>query len=126
MSFQEFFSNDKEELKTLDKIAGGILNNPKLKIAVVSSIAYMNYSICAYADEFDQLRVGKNQIVIALQISICALCVIMCLLEIGKTLIGNRTNDVGSIVMKYLAAICGTGIVPIAFKMVAKMFGIII
>lgn len=126
MTFEEFFSKDREDLKTLDKICGEILNNPKLKISVISSIAYMNMQLCVYADDFDQLRDGKNQIVTALQISICALCVIMCLLEIGKTLIGNRSNDVGSIVMKYLAIICGVGTVPLAFKMVAKMFGIII
>lgn len=126
MSFEEFFSKDKEAIKTLDKLCGEILKNPKFKVAVITSIASMNMNICAYADDFDQLRTGKNQIVIALQISICSLCVLMCLLEIGKSLIGGRNGDVGSIVMKYLAAVCGVGIVPKAFSMIAKMFGVII
>lgn len=124
MTFEEFFTLDKKELKTLDNIAGYILKNKKLKLIVLTNIVYINMACKVYADDFEALRVGKNEIVIALQICISSLCVVMCLLEIGKSLIGGRSSDIGNIVMKYLAGVCGVGIVPIAFKMIAKMFKI--
>jgi hypothetical protein len=120
MTFQEFFSND-EELKTLDKICGEILNNKKLKMAVLTSIAYTNMQLSVYASEMDQLRNAKNEIVGVLQVCICIICIVMCLLEIGKSLIGGRQSDISSIVMKYGSAVVGVCLVPKVFTWIAKL-----
>jgi hypothetical protein len=123
MTFQEFFSND-EELKTLDKICGEILNNKKLKMAVITSIAYTNMQLSVYASEMDQLRSAKNEIVLTLQICIGILCIVMCLLEIGKSLIGSRSTEIGSIVMKYGSAVVGVSVVPKVFTWIARLCGV--
>jgi Sec7-like guanine-nucleotide exchange factor len=112
------------DLDTLDKIAGEILKNPKLKTAVITSIAYMNMHMRAYADEMEQLRSAKGEVVMVLQVCIVIICIVMCLLEIAKSLIGNRSSDVGSIVMKYLAATVGTCLVPRVFTWIAHLCGI--
>lgn len=127
MSFEEFFEKDKtltidkKDIKILDKIAGEILNNKKLKMAVLASIAYTNMTIMAYADGLDELRNAKNEIILVLQICIIIICIIMCLLNIAKSLIGGRSNDIGEIVMKYLSATVGTCLVPKAFTWIAHL-----
>lgn len=127
MSFEEFFEKDKnltidkKDIKTLDKIAGEILNNKKLKMAVLTSIAYTNMTIMAYADGLDELRNAKNEIILVLQVCIIIICIVMCLLNIAKSLIGGRSNDIGEIVMKYLSATVGTCLVPKIFTWIAHL-----
>lgn len=112
------------DLDTLDKIAGEILKNPKLKTAVITSIAYANMQIRVYADEMDRLRSAKGEVIMVLQICIIIICIVMCLLEIAKSLIGGRGTDIGEIVMRYLAATVGTCLVPKAFTWIAHLCGI--
>lgn len=130
MSFQEFFGKDKKltldkkDLKALDKIVGKILNNKKLKMAVITSIAYTNMQIETYADALGDLRHAKNEIVIVLQICIGVICIVMCLLEIGKSLIGGRNSDIGSIVMKYALAIIAACTIPRIFIWIGNICGV--
>jgi hypothetical protein len=115
---------DDLNLNTLDKIAGKILKNKKLKTVVIANMAYMNMSICAYAettDPFQELRHGKDQVVFVLQFIICIICIVMCLIEIGKALIGNRSNEIGGIVTKYAIAIVAVCLVPLAFTWIAHL-----
>lgn len=112
------------DLDTLDKIAGEILKNPKLKTAVITSIAYMNMNMRVYADEMGELRNAKAEVVMVLQICIVIICIVMCLLNIAKSLIGGRSTDIGEIVMKYLAATVGTCLVPKVFTWIAHLCGI--
>jgi K+-sensing histidine kinase KdpD len=112
------------DINTLDRFAGEILKNPKLKIAVVTAMAYMNMTVVALAEETDaltQLRVAKNEIVHVLQFVICIICIVMCLIEIGKALIGGRGNDIGSIVMKYLTAVVAVCVIPNLFTWIGKL-----
>lgn len=116
---------DDNDWKTLDKFAGEILKNPKLKVAVLTSIAYMNMQLCAYAGtEMDNLRSAKNEIVMVLQICIGIICIVMCLLEIGKSLIGNRSSDISSIIMKYGSALVGVCLIPKIFTWIARICGV--
>ena len=126
MSFKEFFEKDltldKKDIRTLDKIAGKILNNKKLKMVVLTSIAYANMALKVFASaDLDPLIQVKNEIVFKLQICICILCIVMCLLEIGKSLIGGRSSDIGSIVMKYGTAIVAVCTIPGVFTWIARL-----
>lgn len=131
MSFKDFFEKernltlDKKELKTLDKIAGEILNNKKLKNMVLTYIAYTNMTINAYASaEIDSLISAKNEIVFVLQIVIGIICIVMCLLNIGKSLIGGRNSDIGEIVMKYAMALGAVCLIPKVFTWIARLCGV--
>jgi len=116
---------DKKDMKTLDKLAGEILSNKKLKMAVLTSIAYTNIAISIYAsDELDQLRNAKNEIVTILQICIGILCIVMCLLNIGKSLLGGRNSDIGEIVMRYALAIIAVCTIPRIFMWIGKLCGV--
>ncbi|OOM17239.1 hypothetical protein CLSAB_19590 [Clostridium saccharobutylicum] len=113
-----------KNLNTLDDMVEYILKNPKLKTIVIASIAYMNINLCAYASELDSLRSAKNEIISVLQVCIGIICIVMCILEIGKALIGHRSTDISSIVMKYGSALVGVCLIPKVFTWIAKLCGV--
>lgn len=115
---------DKNNMKTLDAMVGRILNDKKLKMIVLTSIAYTSMTIMAYAEPLDELRHAKNEIVLVLQVCIVIICIVMCLLNIGKSLIGGRSNDIGEIVMRYLTATIGVCVVPKIFTWIAHLCNI--
>lgn len=121
------------DLNTLDNklehIAGEILKNPKLKRAVVAGIAYMNMAIEVYAESgtanaIAQVNHARNEIVGVLQAVALAICIIMCILEIGKALMSNRSADISSIIMKYLAAVIGVCLCPRIFEWIGRLCGV--
>lgn len=113
-----------KDLKILDDTAGMILNNKKLKMIVLTSIAYTNMTIMAYAEPLDDLRHAKNEIVLVLQVCIVIVCIVMCLLNIGKSLIGGRSNDIGEIIMRYATATVGACVIPKIFTWIAHLCGV--
>lgn len=116
--------------KKLEKISGKILKNPKLKKIVVVGIAYMNMAVKAYAESgatseaIKQVNYARNEVVGVLQAVALAICIIMCILEIGKALMSNRSSDISSIIMKYLAAVIGICLCPRIFEWIGKLCGV--
>jgi hypothetical protein len=115
--------------KKLEKIAGEILKDPKLKRAVVVGIAYISIAVEAHAESgtsqaIAQVNHARNEIVGVLLAVALAICIIMCILEIGKALMSNRSSDISSIIMKYLAAVIGVCLCPRIFEWIGKLCGV--
>ena len=110
----------------LETIAGKILKNPKLKCMVVTSIAFINMNMVAYADESSQaiaqIQNAENKIVPVILAIIGSICTIACIAEIGKSVMTRKGSDIGQIIMKYLLAFAGSCAVPWMFRIIRGMF----
>jgi hypothetical protein len=118
------FTLTKKEWNIIDDAASYILKDKSLRNIVITSIALTNMHFNVYASELDQLRSAKAEVVGVLQVCIGIICIVMCLLEIGKSLIGNRSSDIGGIIMKYGSAEVGVCIIPKIFTWIAKLCGV--
>lgn len=127
LTFEELDINTLD--KKLEHISGKILKNPKLKKAVIVGIAYMNMAVNAYAESgtsqaIAQVNKARNEIVGVLQAVAVAICIIMCILHIGKALMSNRDSEIGSIIMKYLMAVVGICLCPRVFEWIGRLCGV--
>lgn len=110
----------------MERIAGKILKNNKLRRATITTIALINMTVVAHADEsaqaIAQIQKAEHSIVPILLEIIGAICTVCCIAEIGKSVMTRKGVDIGQIILKYIMAFAGASCVPWAFELIRKIF----
>jgi hypothetical protein len=139
MSFNEFFEMERgnvtlneiirdKNVKKYEDIAGKILKNENLRKVCVFSLALSMMCVQAFAEDKSAAeamgRVGaaSSKIITILQFSIGKICIIACILEIGKSLIAKRREEIPQIGMKYLIAYLVVKLIPWLFNLIDETF----
>jgi len=113
--------------RDLEYIAGKILNNEKLKRFFVTFVA--TATMCAeamaetnVADATAKLGSATGKIITITQFAIGKICIIACILEIGKCLISKRREEIPQIGMKYFIAYLVVKLIPWLFDLIDSTF----
>lgn len=139
MSFGEFYAmergeinikdilTNKKAMKYLDKKAGLILANNKLKTIALTTIAHVCMEMGANADIASEMS-GKayalsNDVCRILIVVAGCICSICCLVEIIKGIIGRNSSDALATFIKYLITFIVAAAVPASFKFLNVRFG---
>jgi hypothetical protein len=139
MSFNEFFEMERgnitlnkiirdKNIRKFDDIAGKILRNENLRKACVFSLALSMMCVQVFAEDkstaeaMGKVGAASSKIISILQFSIGKVCIIACILEIGKSLIAKRREEIPQIGMKYLIAYLVVKLVPWLFDLIDETF----
>ena len=125
---------DNRKMHELEKCAGIILNNPKLKRMVLFTIASLStvgtkFAYAAQQNEATSQAIAtihgaEAQIIPILQVGVGALCTIMVIVEVSKALIGRRSADIAQIFIKYIMAYISIAGAPWIFNLIRNIFTI--
>ena len=110
-------------------IAGQILKNEQAKKFTVTVIALSNILIKAYAEDEDgaaqaiaKIHQATNTILSVVQEGLYSLCILACIIEIGKAVISKRNESIPSIIMKYILAFGSIYFLPWIFNLIKAIF----
>lgn len=130
LSLQEIIkgNENKANYEYLDHVAGQIIKNEKLRRCVVTLIATSMMSVKAFAEDtstaaaMGKVSVASGKIITLLQFSIGKVCIIACILEIGKSIISKQREQIVQIGMKYFMVYFVIKILPWLFKLIDEIF----
>lgn len=112
----------------MESIAGKILANPQLKKFTITLIASLSFCAEAFAEEdavstaCRKVGAATGNIIKILQFAIGKVCIIACILEIGKSLIAKRREEIPQIGMKYFIAYLIVKLIPWLFNLIDITF----
>ncbi|WP_295298868.1 hypothetical protein [uncultured Brachyspira sp.] len=119
---------NREELRTLDRIAGKILNNNKAKTFFVFMIACSLFVFTpheiAYGGTFDPTKIdeaGRTFLTIIQKVGYWV-CIIMATKEILSELMHGTLKNVGQVIMKYSVAFGTLFALPWIFDLIIDIF----
>lgn len=136
MSFNQFFEMERGKLSldeivkenNLETIAERILKNDRLRRCTITVIALTNIAIPAFSEgnpeaiAVDNIHRATNIILSVVQEGIYSLCILGCIFEIGKAVVGRRTESIPSIIMKYILAFGAIYFLPWIFNLIKLIF----
>ena len=122
----DFSSNEKEEIKSLDKWIGQLKRkDTRLYKTLVFTVAGLSFAINAHADVNDALAgvdsVGFIFLTIFQKVGYWG-CLLGCFVEILKSLMNTGTKDIWRIFMKYIIIFAILYLLPWAFDFIKDTF----
>ena len=129
-TYEEYFREvkEKEMLERLSREAETLLqkikyNKPLLKATTLLTALTMNsINVLAYTKGVEALPVAGNKLLNILQVFGYYVCVIMCIIEIIKSLISGDTKSISRIVVKYIIAFGSFYFLPWIFDLIRDIF----
>lgn len=109
----------------LETLATKILKDGRLIKVFVMGIALINMSNKVYADTTQvtgKIDEAGTMFLDVVQTIARWTCLVMCLVEITKSIMNGSTKDIGKIMFKYLLAFATTFLMPFAFDMIESIF----
>lgn len=109
----------------VETLASKILKDERLTRCFVIGIALINISNIVYADATQvtsKIDVAGNMFLDITQSIARWTCLVMCLIEITKSVMNGSTKDIGKIMLKYLLAFATTFLLPFGFDMIESIF----
>ncbi|NFO89030.1 hypothetical protein FDC58_16850 [Clostridium botulinum] len=136
MTFNQFFEMERGILSldeivqanNLETIAGEILKNNRLRRCAVTFIALVNSALPVFAEEPDatiavaNIHRATNTLLDVLQEGIYSLCILGCVMEIGKAIVGRRKESIPNIIFKYILAFGAIYFLPWIFDLIKLIF----
>lgn len=115
---------DIETENGLESLAATILNDDRLRKLTVFTMAALNYSSVVFADTSQAIaKIDKGGFMILglFQTLGYWACIIICIMEILKTIMNGTNKDIGKIVLKYVGIFATLYFMPWAFDVIKEI-----
>lgn len=124
MSLQEFLNQAREKEEMQKTIERKIMQNKKLKKLSVFVLANLLYCQKVLATTADMAKIDKAGMAMLGIIRTFGywICIIMCIIEIIKSLTAGDTKNIGKIIAKYIIAFATFYFLPWMFDVIKDIF----
>lgn len=124
----EQFLNEYRDKSALEELAERVYKNKTLKSMAVFVIASLTYAEKVLAadttvEAVKRLNTAGNTLLSVMQTIGYWVALLMCIIEILKTLSSGDTKSIGRIIVKYLMAFAGIYVLKWLFDLIRVIFG---